>query len=442
MNISLTKDTLKSNIQTFSPNELLKEKYDITVDDSTFCILPFTHFSTTTNGEVRLCCRSKKIWNINEKLLLEKAPDTVMKTGIFTLKELWLGKEYNKVREDLVTGVRNSKCEACWKLEDVGMISLRQDLNVLRLPEMHHLVKHWFTNKQAAWEVPVIELKLSNLCNLKCRMCWPKDSTPWVKDWPKVSHFFEPSERDYIQTIMDANNMYRNPLLNLFESNSKFMQDLAEILDKVTLLQFAGGEPLLDPLHFKILETIPDPSKVMLQYSTNLTELEFKKGRNVLDIWKKFKGVKLVISIDGHRELNSKIRQGSNWDDIKRNIQLTKEILGDKLMDICASTCISAMNIEELPETIDAIENELQLRWYTSRVKDPKFLHGNVIPVDRLLIAKEKLTEKRKSRNENQSVRHIDDSIIWISECIANNKSDKFYETFVAYNKILDEGKE
>jgi hypothetical protein len=57
-------------------------------------------------------------------------------------------------------------------------------------------------------------------------------------------------------------------------------------------------------------------------------------------------------------------------------------------------------------------------------------------------ILKQKLIEKRKLRTPNQSVRHIDDSIIWITECINNNKSDKFYETFVAYNKILDESKE
>lgn len=433
----MSKISKKEEMLQFSPTVVLNDRYGITVDDRTFCVLPFMHFSTTTNGEIRPCCRSKKIWNINESALNKTHPGHATKTGSYSLKDLWIGPEYNSLRSDLINGVRNEKCSACWRLEDKGIVSLRQDFNSLRLSEYAHLVDHWITHKTAAWEIPVVELKLSNLCNLKCKMCWPKDSTPWVKQWPTVEHFFSNSEREYINTIIDANNMYRSPLLNLFESNEGFMADLAEILQGVELLEFAGGEPLLDPLHYKILELIPDPSKVSLKYSTNLTDLSPKKGKNVLDIWKKFKSIKLMISIDGDAALNSSIRIGSNWADIKENIVQTKLALGDKLERIVASTCISALNIEHLLETAESIETELGIDWYTSRLQYPAFLHGNVLPIERLIIAKNKLTEKLKTESSNKKSRHVEDAILWIEECIQHNKSDEFYQKFIDYNNML-----
>lgn len=435
--MTVTKKDRKELIQEFSPNEYMQKKYGINVDDKTFCILPFCHFSTTTNGEVRLCCRSKKVWNINESTLTRTHPDHTTKTGIYSIKDLWQGTTYNKIRKDLIAGIRVDKCNACWALEDKGIVSLRQDINYMRIDEFSHLVDHWSQHQTAAWEVPVIELKLSNLCNLKCKMCWPKDSTPWIKQWPIVEKFFNNNERHYINTIIDANDMYRTPLLNLFESNSMFMNDLAGLIDGVTTLEFAGGEPLLDPLHYKILETIPDPSKVTLKYSTNLTSLNSKKDKNILDIWKKFKKIKLMVSIDGDSSLNSYIRTGSDWNIIKDNVQKVKDHLGQSV-SIIASTCISAMNIEHLPATIDAIEQDMKIEWYTSRLHTPSFLHGNVIPVDRLQLAKTALINKLSITDSKWRKRHISDAILWIDECINNNSSNELYQTFVDYTNLLN----
>ena len=417
----------KKHLRNYKPSELFKEKYGFTVDDKTFCIMPFIHTSTTTNGDFRLCCRSTRLWDIQN----------------IPLRDLWNHRKYKTVRSNLTEGVRDSHCNACWKMEDKGITSLRQSQNYERTETYAHLVDTWHRTEVLPWNIPIVEFKLSNLCNLKCRMCWPKDSTPWLQDWDDVKHIYEDSEQDYINGIINDNNLRKKPVLNLFETHDKFVRDLYEIIDGIKEFEFAGGEPLMDPLHYNMLDRIKDPSDVILKYSTNLTDLEAKKGRNVLDLWKKFKAIRLTISIDGFDELNAYIRHGSVWADIKNNIKETKEVLGDKLDYIKASTCITALNVEYLVETMDAIEQDFGVMWHTSRLQWPAFLHANVLPVERLEAAKAKLVaraEIMEERNifEINNKRHVLDAINWINECITSNKHDVNFEKFKEFNDTLD----
>lgn len=417
----------KKYLKNFKPSAVFKEKYGFTVDDRTFCIMPFIHISTTTNGEFRLCCRSKKLWNIEN----------------IGVKDIWNHSKYKTVRNNLVEGVRDTHCEACWKMEDKGITSLRQSQNFERVEEYGHLVAHWHETWLTNWDIPIVEFKLSNLCNLKCRMCWPKDSTPWMQDWSSVEHLYEPGEKSYVNEIIEKNNLARKPIMNLFESNDQFVADIEELLPTIREFEFAGGEPLMDPLHYRFIEKIPDPSKVILKYSTNLTDLESKKGRNVVELWKKFKAVRLTISIDGDADLNAYIRQGAVWENIVNNVRYVKEELGDKLDYIKASTTITALNVEFLVETLNAITTDLDIMWHTSRLQWPSFLHANVLPVEKLEAAKEKISIKvfdmeESSVAEINNKRHLMDALFWIEECIKNNKSETLHDKFIEFNRILD----
>jgi molybdenum cofactor biosynthesis enzyme MoaA len=423
----MSKGKGKQQLLDFKPSQIFKEKHGFTVDDTTFCIMPFIHTSTTTNGDFRLCCRSTKIWDIKN----------------IPLRDLWNHRKYKTVRNNLATGVRDTHCNACWKMEDKGITSLRQSQNFERTEQYSHIIEEWNRIELVPWSIPIVEFKLSNLCNLKCRMCWPKDSTPWLQDWDAVKEIYEPGEQDYINNIIDSNDMRKKPVLNLYETHDKFVRDLYEIIDDIKEFEFAGGEPLMDPLHYNMLDRIKDPSDVILKYSTNLTDLEAKKGRNVLDLWGKFKAIRLTISIDGYDELNAYIRHGSIWNDIKENIKQTKERLGDKLDYIKASTCISALNVEYLVETFEAIDTDFDIMWHTSRLQWPSFLHANVLPIERLEAAKEKLVAKSVLMEENSireinNKRHIIDAISWVDECIATNKYNVNFEKFQKFNETLD----
>lgn len=435
----------------FKPSSIL-EPLGIEVNDDTFCIMPFMHMSTTTNGEYRLCCRSTKVTEVNHNRIHEMFPERISEPTTKTSpRDIWQGNTYNQVRENLVTGERDKRCRACWRLEDKGIVSLRQTQNLERVERFADAVREWQDTGNVSWRVPIFEFKLSNICNLRCRMCWPKDSTPWVKSWDAVKHLQPEGDRDYMDTIIAVNDMNRKPVLNLFSTNNEFVDQMMENLPYIEEMEFAGGEPLLDPLHFQLIDQIPNPENVTLKYSTNLTNLEFKNGRNVIDIWRKFKSIKLTISIDGHPELNAMIRYGSDWDTLRQNIETVKQELHNVTM-LRGSTTISAMNALELVETMDAIENDLGIRWHTSRLTIPEFLHANVLPRVELAAGKDRLLARLnylESRDTNtlagkemeyhlNRIRHVRDAERWLTECIENNRHTENYARYLEFMEIMN----
>ena len=82
-------------------------------------------------------------------------------------------------------------------------------------------------------------------------MCWPKDSSLWWQDWAKVEKYYDEDTQNYIQKtpeIVGGKNMS-----NVYQTNEKFVDDLLHLMENVEEIEFAGGEPILDPIHFNIL---------------------------------------------------------------------------------------------------------------------------------------------------------------------------------------------
>ena len=89
---------------------------DKALNSETFCLLPFIHMATKTDGDMKLCCRSWPVGNINET----------------TMKELWNSDKYKEVRRMMLNGERPKECDACWRQEDIGVRSMRQRYNKTR----------------------------------------------------------------------------------------------------------------------------------------------------------------------------------------------------------------------------------------------------------------------------------------------------------------------
>tara|TARA_B110001454_G_scaffold218226_1_gene245655 strand:- start:1182 stop:2027 length:846 start_codon:yes stop_codon:yes gene_type:complete len=276
-------------------------------------------------------------------------------------------------------------------------------------------------------------------------MCWPKDSSKWVQDWDKVKQFYSQGDQNYIEEIVEGNDLRQTRVMNLYEKDEHFVGHLVELMEHIEEIEFAGGEPLMDPIHYRVLESIPHPENVTLKYSTNLSIMKMGKS-HVIDLWKKFKSIKLTISIDGYKELNTKIRRGSDWDLLKSNIIMVKEEL-DNIDVIKGTTCISGMNATELGETVEAIVFELGIHWHTSRVQYPDFLHANVLSPEQLQIGIDSLKrvfdtlktpERRHTKRKFMLETHLLGAISWLQSSIDNNKHAEKYEAFSNFNKTLD----
>ena len=413
--------------------ERLLAKYN--VDASTFCPLPFVHVSTMPHGEVKLCCRGQPP---------AKGKNPKVTDDGFDLKEYWNSDYMNSVRDSLIAGDKINQCKNCWKMEDNDIVSLRHNriADLMELKSTQQNIKQYMETKEIDFRIPIIELKLSNVCNFKCRMCWPKDSSKWMQDWDAVKKFYDEDNQQYIDDIISDNDLKKRRVMNLFERDEDFVAQLVEVMSGVEEIEFAGGEPLMDPIHYRVLESIPNPENVTLKYSTNLSIMKLGK-HDVLETWKKFKSIKLTISIDGYRDLNARIRRGADWDLLKKNIQDCKQLPNIDI--IKGTTCISAMNATELGDTARAIVMELGIHWHTSRVQWPDFLHANVIDPKSLQYGIQNIERflndiafRQDIKRKRMLVTHLNGAANWLQSCIDSNMHEKNYKRYQEFMKTID----
>lgn len=387
------------------------------IESKTFCILPFTHFATKTDGDIKLCCRSHPIGNINDS----------------SIEEVWNGERMRVIRKQLLNDERPRECDACWRHEDINVSSMRQRVNTERTELYRKNVEAITEDYSLPFIVPVIEAKFSNLCNLKCRMCHPLDSTSWAKDWTEIEHLMESANTSTYQKVK-LYGLTNKPYVNGWEDNPKFWEELGKLAPTLDKIEFAGGEPLTDPMHYKVLEALkPYAHQITIKYSTNLTNLNYKK-QNILEIWNQFKAVVIIISIDGVGEVYDYIRQGADYSEVCRNIELIKQ--HPKVVAIMGACTLQIYNIFSFTDIIDEFENVLNIRLHTHRVNYPRFLDARVIPRH----IKEKLCNelelfKRMYPDDKNILKHVNDSINMLK---GGDMEEQELLNFVEFSDRLD----
>jgi MoaA/NifB/PqqE/SkfB family radical SAM enzyme len=228
------------------------------------------------------------------------------------------------------------------------------------------------------FEIPTMELKLNNLCNLKCRMCHPGDSTSW-NDWSEIKDFYKDEGRVIYQLVKD-HNLENKPLLDKFEDNPNWWTSLEKNLPYFRRVEFAGGEPLMDPQHYRILDMLaPYGDQIEIKYATNLTTLG-KNNRTIWEYWPKFKSVAVNVSIDGIGDSYEYIRGNASWAELINNIKQIQTI--PNISRIVGAVAVQASNVLILDKMIEYFLNDLGIVFYTNMVKYPNVLSVQVLPLD------------------------------------------------------------
>lgn len=394
-------------------------------------MFPFTGLSTRQDGAIKTCYRSHPIGYIQEQ----------------SIEEIWNGKTICRIRQQLLSNERPPECEPCFSLEDIGVNSLRQRHLLKESPDSRINLYSDFLEKLNSdytmpFEFPVIELKLNNLCNLKCRMCNPTDSTSWT-DWKQIEEFYI-KENNYLVENIKKLNLTEAALLNNYEDNTTWWENFNRLIPFLKKIEFAGGEPLIDPQHYRILDMLlPYSNHISLRYSTNLTSLG--KGSNTIHkYWPKFKNVSVTISIDGIEESYEYIRSNASWANLIDNIKVIQQI--SNVSPIVGIVAVQVSNVLILDKMIEYFLNELGIIFYiTNMVRYPNILSPQVIPqelkqiaVDRLNIVKLKIDlfklTKSNSIIRELTISHINDVISFL---LATDLSDKWSEC-VRFNHKLD----
>lgn len=391
---------------------------------------PFTGLATREDGAVKICCRSAPVGFIQDN----------------TLEEIWNNDTMQLVRKQVLCGERPEVCKPCFALEDQGVESLRQRHIAGVIPEARinlypNAVSTMREDYTMPFEIPTMEIKMNNLCNLKCRMCHPMDSTSW-NDWDQVEDFYKKEDNFLVEKIINL-NLKNKPFLDSFVDTPNWWESFEKLLPYFRRVEFAGGEPLMDPTHYKILDMLaPYGDQIEIKYATNLTMLG-KSNRTIWQYWPKFKSVAVNVSIDGIGDSYEYVRGNASWSELINNIKQIQTITN--VSRIVGAVAVQVSNILVLDKMIKYFLNDLGIAFYTNMVQYPNVLSAQCLPreLKELAIARlnaarlEVPTYKHVIKNPillNITLGQIDGIINFLN---AKDQSDKWADS-VEFNRRLD----
>jgi hypothetical protein len=396
----------------------------------TFCMHPFTGLATREDGAVKVCCRSHPVGFIQDQ----------------SLEEIWNNEIMQQIRKQVLNNERPAECAPCFNLEDQGVESLRQRHIAGVIPEARinlypNAVSTMRKDYTMPFEIPTIEIKMNNLCNLKCRMCNPMDSTSW-NDWQEVEEHYKKEDNFLVKKIIDL-NLKNKPFLDSFVDTPNWWSSFEKLLPYFRRVEFAGGEPLMDPTHYKILDMLaPYGDRIEIKYATNLTMLG-KSNRTIWEYWPKFKSVAVNVSIDGIGDSYEYVRGNASWSELVNNIQQIQTI--PNVSRIVGAVAVQVSNVLILDKMIELFLNDLGIVFYTNMVNYPNVLSAQVLPgplkniaITRLLNVQDKLAGFKLIEKHPMLLDLTRGQITGVINYLSsNNQSDKWQEC-IEFNHKLD----
>jgi len=258
------------------------------------CLMPWVHLYVDTNGNAKACCNTSITYgNVNNE----------------SIESIWNGESIKKFRKNLLEGHKDKRCASCFKREAVNKSSIRTETLDSYKTYLKWLPKTSSDGTCKESKPVYLDIRYSNVCNLKCRTCWHGASSSWFNDAKLLK-----------------TNFGDKALIKATPENEQLIEDLFTFDTELAEVYFAGGEPLRMEEHYFFLDSLlaKNQTDLHLRYNTNLSKLTLK-GKRALDYWKKFKKITLAVSIDAIGEKAAYIRSGLNWGKFLENIKLIKE---------------------------------------------------------------------------------------------------------------------
>ncbi len=344
-----------------------------------FCVLPWVSIEASPIGTVRPCCLA------DDEVVDDQGTKVVL--GRIPFAEIRDTAHMKKLRQQFLDGKQPKTCRRCWTEEDAGRTSKRMH-TLDRLKGMLNDSK-WTTD---AKPLMFLDLKLGNICNLKCRICG---------SWSSSSYAAEEITHD--DNIMERKESFHYIMMKLGRwprENKEFWSELESSMSDIRYIEFTGGEPFMIQEHFDLLETLVlrgHAANIEIHYNTNGTIYP----HNAEDIWRHFKHVEIAFSIDDVGPRFEYQRSGASWLDVNGHIEMFREMRArNKNISLQVCSTVNVLNILYLDELASWIDQQSFDFVYWNMLHDsPEFCIAN-LPDD----AKQKIVERLNSRVF--SVRH------------------------------------
>lgn len=392
----------------------------------TFCVLPWTHMATWTDGSALLCCVAKNSeqYNLNDQ----------------TVKEIWNSEHWKDARKKMLAGEKVSACDHCYKEEAAGIRSHRINENVLWTRELgkekiDSLIEATQEDGTLDEDLVTLDLRLGNTCNLQCVMCRPQDSSMWLKPGKKLVDILATDAKwDWKHKIdIDTTKFEWYKKENLWQEFEPMFANIRHMI-------FAGGEPLLIKEHFRLLKRLVETGHskhINLRYHTNGTTLP----QEILELWKEFSYVELMVSLDAWGEHHDYVRYPADWSVILNNLK-TLDNTPDNI-EIKILCTVHALNIFYIPEfannLLDCNFKKIGMRhhnglFHAGTVHWPRYLCTQVFPKE----IKQQIRDKWESNTTLYKLPQWKDKISQQLNFMDQEDLSELYPQFLDYIQGLD----
>lgn len=287
-----------------------------------FCPLPWIFQSVRNNGDVRVCCQAN---SSKSKGIYRKKDGTPYNAKFDSLESSRNSDLAKEIRKSMLENKEHEACIRCDREDRSGVVSRRNYENkawkdTFNFEDAKKLTKSDGSINSDEIPIKYYDLRFGNLCNLKCRMCGPADSSQWFSDWVETwnkTHFNDSHGK--VELIKKKNRwVAKHDDYNWFRTDY-FWNQIDSNIQNIEHIYVAGGEPLLISEHYQLLQHCIDlgyAKNITVEYNTNLTNVPNK----AYGIWANFKNIRIGASIDCIGKVNDYIRNPSKFDFISANL--------------------------------------------------------------------------------------------------------------------------
>jgi hypothetical protein len=274
-----------------------------------WCIDPFIQMAHTADGFFRVCCVGEV-----------KRERKDLNTKAMTPLEYWNSDVSKTIRNDMFKPIEEFSdttkfaCSQCLKNNRDGVRSRRQTENARYRNDKKakiNVIKHLKNIDYTYEDLLYVNFKvLGNICNLKCVMCSANASSKIAAE--AKQHYGFP------KGWSAGDKAELEPFTP--DTRNDYFTELQQIIDSIPKFNLVGGENLIHPDFprlFQMFIDSPNVGNIHMLIITNGTIVP----DIVLDNAHLFKGMSILISMDGVYDRGAYVRSGLNWKKFDTNVR-------------------------------------------------------------------------------------------------------------------------
>lgn len=313
------------------------------------CTAPFIGYHWRGNqsedksfeGILRPCCEARPLRDQHDQIIIDRG----IKIVDVTEENLLEHKFLQDIRKPLMEGEFHDVCHDCEYREKKGLVSSRDNYlqHALKVEEFYPDMEYDVEKGNNLGKLFYLDYRPSNLCNLKCRMCGPVNSSLFAEEILPIKQMGE-----YDQYVKDT----RNKLLPEHIYDKKANEKLHNLLDlsDMTYIKFLGGEPLFMKEPLEMIERMGKNAHVT--FTTNATKItdHFVDTMKNADV----RRIQIGVSLDGIGDVYEYIRFPGKWDRTEKNLERLFELKDNTKaqFDVTMTFVCQLWNAYQLPDII------------------------------------------------------------------------------------------